>query len=74
MRGLAGRGIVVPCFPQIKMFQDLLYDFRLLYKKEYGGIRKEQFLYNRAFEEISIMAMFWPWSDGAHITVKIVRR
>jgi hypothetical protein len=36
MCGLAGRGIVVPCFPQIKMFQDLLYDFRLLIKAFFG--------------------------------------
>ena len=38
MCGLAGRGIVAPCFPQVKMFQDLLYDFRLLYKRDYSHL------------------------------------
>jgi hypothetical protein len=42
--------------------------------EQYGGIRKEQVLYNRVFEKTSIMAMFWPWGNGTHITVKIAKR
>ena len=39
--------------------------------KEYGGIFDNQILFNKKFEDGTIIAMFWPWQDGAHTTVKI---
>lgn len=39
----------------------------------HGGIRADQILYIRTAAEDSAMAMFWPWSNGTLITVKIFR-
>ena len=37
----------------------------------YGGIRADQTLFKKDFEGYSIIAMFWPWQDHAHATLKI---
>lgn len=39
----------------------------------HGGIRPDQILYVRAGGEDGALAMFWPWSNGLLITVKIFR-
>ena len=37
----------------------------------YGGIRTGQTLFVREFEGVTVMAMFWPWEDGKHTTLKM---
>ena len=37
----------------------------------YGGIEAGQTLFKKDFEGHSIIAMFWPWQDQAHTTLKI---
>jgi len=39
--------------------------------KKYGGIRTDQTLFRKESEDGSIIAMFWPWQDGIHTTLKI---
>jgi hypothetical protein len=39
--------------------------------KEFGGIWDDQTLFKKDFEGFSVMAMFWPWQDGEHITFKL---
>ncbi len=39
----------------------------------YGSIMKNQILYRKAFGEATVLAMFWPWLDGTHTTLKIGR-
>lgn len=36
-----------------------------------GGIRVEQTLFEKSVENGSIIAKFWPWSDGLHITLRM---
>ena len=38
----------------------------------YGGIRREQTLFKKEFNGAVIIAMFWPWSDGESVTLKLV--
>jgi len=40
--------------------------------KEYGGVYGNQTLFKKDFEKESIMAMFWPWQDNLHTTLKLV--
>lgn len=37
----------------------------------YGSIMKNQVLYRKAFGDVTILAMLWPWLDGKHTTLKI---
>ncbi len=37
----------------------------------YGGIRKDQTLFYKTFEDFSLAAMFWPWGNGESITLKM---
>jgi hypothetical protein len=37
----------------------------------FGGIRKNQTLFVKKDDMRTVIAMFWPWSDGAHITLRI---
>ena len=37
----------------------------------YGGIQAGQTLFKKDFEGHSIIAMFWPWQDQAHTTLKM---
>ncbi|NIS61084.1 MAG: hypothetical protein GTO13_10385 [Proteobacteria bacterium] len=39
--------------------------------KDYGGIWVDQTLFKREFGDGIMIAMFWPWSDGIHITLKM---
>lgn len=39
----------------------------------YGGITPGQTLYFRSEGTGAVFAMFWPWQDGIHTTVKIVK-
>lgn len=36
-----------------------------------GGIRVEQTLYEKGFEEGTIIAKFWPWQDNKHTTLRM---
>lgn len=36
-----------------------------------GGIRVEQTLYEKEFEEGIIIAKFWPWQDDKHTTLRM---
>ena len=40
--------------------------------KGFGGINSNQVLYKKEFANTVVIAMLWPWSDGMHITVKII--
>ncbi|MEW6075494.1 MAG: hypothetical protein AB1530_04210 [Candidatus Omnitrophota bacterium] len=42
--------------------------------EEYGGIMQGQTLYFWHSGSESIFAMLWPWSDGRHITLKLIRK
>jgi len=37
----------------------------------YGGIFDDQTLFYKKFEEKSILAMFWPWKNKIHVTLKV---
>lgn len=37
----------------------------------FGGIRKEQIFFYKAFETFAVVAMFWPWGDKQHSTLKM---
>ncbi len=37
---------------------------------EFGGIRADQTLFKKGFDGYSMIAMFWPWQDGQHTTLK----
>ncbi|MBW2056458.1 MAG: hypothetical protein JRJ26_03070 [Deltaproteobacteria bacterium] len=39
----------------------------------YGGIWKNQTLFKREFDGFTLIAMYWPWQDQVHTTVKIAR-
>lgn len=39
--------------------------------KNFGGIRPDQTLYRKVFDEFTILAMLWPWRDNKLITLKI---
>ncbi len=36
-----------------------------------GGIRIEQTLFEKEFEDASIIAKFWPWMDNIHTTLRM---
>jgi len=38
----------------------------------YGEVNDNQTLFYKAFEEKSIIAIFWPWKDMMHVTLKII--
>ncbi len=37
----------------------------------FGGIRKEQTLFYKVFEDCAVIAMFWPWGNKTQSTLKI---
>ena len=37
----------------------------------YGGVLDDQTLFYKKFKERSILAMFWPWKNKIHVTLKI---
>jgi hypothetical protein len=40
----------------------------------FGGIRGDQMLYFLSDANGIIFAMLWPWGDGNHITLKLVKK
>jgi hypothetical protein len=36
-----------------------------------GGIRSNQTLYKKEYRGVTAAAMYWPWADGEHVTLKI---
>lgn len=38
---------------------------------EYGGIFANQTLFKKAVDGVTFLAMFWPWQDDEHTTLKI---
>lgn len=41
--------------------------------KQFGGIMQGQTLYFKNYDSDNVIAMLWPWSDGVHTTVKIIK-
>ena len=39
--------------------------------REYGGIWLNQTLFVGAYEGCEVMAMYWPWEDEVHTTLKM---
>ena len=42
--------------------------------ESYGGIWAGQTLFKKCGEGSTILAMFWPWDDGEHITLKMYKK
>ena len=40
--------------------------------RPYGGIMKDQTLFRKEFKHGAIIAMFWPWKDSVHSTLKLI--
>lgn len=41
--------------------------------KDYGGIWVNQTLFRKEFGDFTIMAMYWPWQDDIHTTLKMAQ-
>ena len=39
--------------------------------KDYGGIWVNQTLFRREYDNSTLIAMYWPWQDGVHVTLKM---
>ena len=39
---------------------------------DYGGIRHNQTLFRKEFDDATVIAMFWPWQDNIRTTVKMI--
>ena len=39
--------------------------------EEYGGIYDQQTLFKKEVDGQTVIAMFWPWGDQSHTTIKI---
>jgi hypothetical protein len=39
--------------------------------KDYGGIWVDQTLFQKDFDDVTVIAMFWPWKDNIHTTLKM---
>lgn len=39
--------------------------------KDYGGIHDNQILFEKKFDDVTVIAMFWPWQDNIHTTLKM---
>jgi hypothetical protein len=42
--------------------------------RQSGGIETNQTLYRKEFDSQSLIAMFWPWGDDEHVTLKMLCR
>ena len=42
-----------------------------LLTKEHGGIYSNQTLFKKLFGGLTVIAMFWPWQDDIHTTLKV---
>ena len=38
---------------------------------DYGGIRVDQTLFKKEFDDYTVIAMFWPWGNNTHTTLKM---
>lgn len=38
-----------------------------------GGIRIEQTLFEKEFEDDIVIAKFWPWKDNIHVTLRMAK-
>ena len=43
----------------------------LLLTEDYGGIWADQTLFQKDFDDVTVIAMFWPWKDDIHTTLKM---
>ena len=41
--------------------------------EDFGGIWPGQTLFKKEFDHVIIIAMFWPWGDDIHVTLKMAR-
>ena len=41
--------------------------------EEFGGVWGNQTLYKKTYDTMTVIAMFWPWQDNTHLTVKMAR-
>jgi hypothetical protein len=39
--------------------------------KEYGGVWVDQTLFKKEFDDYTVIAMFWPWGNNIHTTLKM---
>lgn len=39
--------------------------------KDYGGIWINQTLFKKEFDDVTVIAMFWPWQDDIRTTLKM---
>jgi hypothetical protein len=39
--------------------------------QEYGGILTDQTLFVKEFDDVTVIAMFWPWGNGKYTTLKM---
>ena len=44
-------------------------DLRLT--KDYGGVNENQALFKKELDDANLIAMFWPWQDGIHTTLRV---
>ena len=41
--------------------------------KDFGGTWSNQTVFKREFDDVTVIAMFWPWQNGIHTTLKMAR-
>ena len=65
----------------VKVFGEPVYPSKKSYPfnpeklaEDYGGLMRGQTLYYLEQEEKPILAMLWPWQDGANITLKLIQK
>jgi hypothetical protein len=39
--------------------------------RDYGGTWFDQTVFRKEFDDVTVLAMFWPWQDGVHTTLKM---
>lgn len=39
--------------------------------KDYGGTWFDQTVFRKEFDDVTVIAMFWPWQDSTHTTLKM---
>jgi len=58
--------------PAVKPFQRRPTRDDLRATQEYGGIHDNQALFNKDFDNGTVMAMLWPWGNGTNTTLKLI--
>jgi hypothetical protein len=41
------------------------------FTRDYGGTWLDQTVFRKEFDDVTVIAMFWPWQDGIHTTLKM---